>query len=87
MTKLIAGLFAATAVGLLAPAGSANAYEYPWCAQYMGGEMGGGRNCGFETIEQCRATVFGIGGDCQPNPFYQGAAVRAPAKRHKERND
>ena len=88
MTKLVAGLFAATAFSLLASAGPASAIEYPWCAQYNGGEMGGGRNCGFETIEQCRATVFGIGGDCQPNPFYQGTAGREPAKRrHKARND
>ena len=89
MTKLIAGPLAAMAFGFLALAGTANANEYPWCAQYTGGEMGGGRNCGFETIEQCRANVSGIGGDCVPNLFYEGRdAVRGPAKRHhKERNE
>ena len=88
MTKFVAGLFAAATFSLLASAGTARAIEYPWCAQYSGG-YGGGRNCGFETIEQCRATVHGIGGDCVPNLFYQGRdAVREPAKRHhKERND
>jgi hypothetical protein len=45
--------------------------EYPWCAQYSG-RGGGGRNCGFSTIEQCRATVSGIGGFCEPNLFYPG---------------
>jgi hypothetical protein len=30
-------------------------YPYPWCAVY-GGRGGGGTNCGFLTIEQCRAT-------------------------------
>ena len=39
--------------------------EYPWCAQYTGGEEGGGRNCGFSTLEQCRATISGIGGSCE----------------------
>jgi uncharacterized protein DUF3551 len=27
-------------------------------------------NCGFLTIEQCRATVSGMGGFCVPNRFY-----------------
>ena len=46
-----------------------------WCAQYTGG---GGTNCGFFTIEQCRATVSGIGGFCVPNQFYNpcGSASR-----------
>lgn len=50
------------------------AIEYPWCAQYSGGDHGGGRNCGFSTLEQCRATVSGIGGFCEPNLFYAGPA-------------
>jgi hypothetical protein len=44
--------------------------EYPWCAHYSG-DGGGGNNCGFSTLEQCRATVSGIGGSCDPNPFYR----------------
>ena len=40
-----------------------------WCAQYSG-RGGGGTNCGFFTLEQCRATVSGIGGFCVPNQFY-----------------
>jgi hypothetical protein len=27
-------------------------------------------NCGFLTVEQCRATVSGMGGFCVPNQFY-----------------
>jgi Protein of unknown function (DUF3551) len=61
-----------------------SAYEmpydpYPWCAAY-GGDMGGASNCGFLTIEQCRATVSGIGGSCEPNQFYN---PRPQARRHK----
>src|SRR6516225_1566021 len=52
-------------LGLLAAAivsgPPAGAQNYPWCAQYSGGSMGGGRNCGFTTFEQCLATVHGIG--------------------------
>jgi hypothetical protein len=70
-----------TALALLAPtAGQAQIY-YPWCAQYSG-MGGGGRNCGFVTLEQCRATVSGIGGFCERNSFYTGPErpVRRPRK-------
>ncbi len=51
-----------------------------WCASYSGGS--GGTNCGFYSFEQCRATVSGIGGFCQPNPFSAGAA-REPRRRYR----
>ena len=60
--------------------------EYPWCAQYSGGEMGGGRNCGFSTIEQCRATVSGIGGFCEPNLFYPGSASDTSQRKRKRQH-
>jgi hypothetical protein len=65
---------------------SALAYDlpydpYPWCAVY-GGRGGGASNCGFLTIEQCRATVSGIGGFCAPNQFYNPRpASRARKKK------
>jgi hypothetical protein len=60
------------------------AIEYPWCAQYSGGDDGGGRNCGFSTLEQCRATVSGVGGFCEPNLFYPGPA-RGSAQGKRKR--
>jgi len=42
---------------------------YRWCAVF-GGDAGGASNCGFLTIEQCRATLSGMGGFCEPNQFY-----------------
>jgi hypothetical protein len=53
---------------------------YPWCAVY-GGRGGGGTNCGFLTIEQCRATVSGIGGFCAPNQFYNPRPAARARKR------
>jgi hypothetical protein len=52
-----------------------------WCAEYLG-EAGGATNCGFFTIEQCRATVSGIGGFCVPNQFYNpcGSAGRRKSR-------
>jgi hypothetical protein len=59
--------------------------EYPWCAQYGGGEMGGGRNCGFSTLEQCRATTSGIGGSCEPNLFYPPGSASDTSQSKRKR--
>jgi Protein of unknown function (DUF3551) len=65
---------------------SALAYEmpydpYPWCAIYSG-DASGASNCGFLTIEQCRAMVSGIGGSCEPNQFYDpGRPISRARKR------
>jgi Protein of unknown function (DUF3551) len=75
----------------------AYADPYRWCAQYNGGEGDGGRNCGFVTIDQCRAAISGIGGICEPNQFYTGPDRfyagpnpydrRAPKHRRNYRHD
>ena len=46
--------------------------EYPWCARYDWST----RNCGFVSFQQCLATISGIGGRCEPNPFYKGPPPR-----------
>jgi hypothetical protein len=44
--------------------------------------MSGSSNCGFKTLQQCMATVTGVGGSCQPNQFYNpGRSGRAKAQR------
>jgi len=68
---------------------SAQADPYRWCAVYSGGGEGvGGSNCYFITLEQCRATISGMGGFCEPNQFYDGRPVTTPgesAGRSKKR--
>jgi len=68
----ILGVFAA----LVCIAKPAAAQDYPWCAYYDigGGGGGGATNCGWATLEQCLATVSGIGGSCGPNPMYPAPA-------------
>ena len=56
-----------------------HADPYRWCAVY-GGHAGGASNCGFVTLEQCRATVSGMGGFCEPNQFYSGPDEAKPKK-------
>jgi uncharacterized protein DUF3551 len=57
---------------------TAKADPYRWCAEYSGGLGGGGTNCYFITLEQCRAAVSGVGGFCVPNNFYDGRPVVTP---------
>jgi hypothetical protein len=75
------------ALGILLAAASvasrAEAQNYPWCANY--GDGFGGTNCGFATLQQCQATISGIGGDCRLNTQYQPPV--GPAKpRHRPRH-
>ena len=51
---------------------------YPWCAQTSDGE--GQRNCGFATLQQCRATLSG-NGYCEENAMYRAPAAPTPAAR------
>ena len=63
-----------------APSAQAAPHDpYPWCAAY-GGSWSGTSNCGFKTLQQCMATVSGIGGSCEPNQFYNPCR-RAKAAR------
>jgi Protein of unknown function (DUF3551) len=69
--KLVALFSLVTIACISATATPARAeIEYPWCAVYN--MKGGGTNCGFSTFDQCRATISGIGGSCEPNQFYKG---------------
>jgi hypothetical protein len=89
MRRLCSVFFAlSTLAGLTVFTPSAGQAEpYPWCAAYGGGRAGGGRNCGFATLEQCRATIAGMGGFCEPNLFYTGPAERPAKRARKHRED
>jgi hypothetical protein len=56
-------------IGTAAISAGAQAQNYPWCADY-GGTMGGSRNCGFSTYEQCMEALSGNGGFCNRNTQY-----------------
>jgi Protein of unknown function (DUF3551) len=53
----------------------------PWCAQYGGGDKGGGTNCGFYSFEQCMAAISGNGGFCTKNQFENPYWGGRPAQR------
>jgi hypothetical protein len=62
----LCGLVAAAMLMGTPPASAQNAPNAPWCAYYDRDTA----NCGFFTFEQCLQTISGIGGWCQPNPWY-----------------
>ena len=70
-------------ISLFLIANPAAADPYKWCAAYQNGS----NNCGFTTIEQCRASVSGVGGSCAPNQFYTGpdktSAQRSPKQAQR----
>jgi hypothetical protein len=62
LSLFILGVFAAVACA------ERPAEAQKWCAYY--GPAFGATNCGFETFQQCLATVSGVGGSCGENPMY-----------------
>ena len=80
-TEVMAALVVVPVVLTQTPASALPYDPYPWCALYSNDE-GGGSNCGFLTIEQCRATVSGIGGFCVPNQFYNPGRGRSSRHRY-----
>jgi len=71
---------AASLISLFLIAGPAAADPYKWCAAYRSGA----NNCGFTTIEQCQASVSGVGGSCVPNQFYTGPEKTSAQRPQKQ---
>jgi len=84
MRSVIAALFSLIVMSAVEPA---KADPYRWCAVY--GSFGGGgvESCYYLTIEQCRASVSGIGGFCRESGWYDGRPVSTdaplPRRSHK----
>ena len=67
------------AASSFAPRSASAEPYYPWCAYYDAWAY----SCGFTTLQQCRATVSGVGGACRPNP-YPAPVADARGRRHKQ---
>ena len=71
---------ALAALAIAAATGSAKADPYRWCAIFSD-DLGGVTSCYFDTLDQCRATVSGIGGQCIPNPSHSAPPDRRRSRR------
>jgi len=58
----------ASLVMITLPVTDADAASNRWCATTPKRS----ENCGYATLDQCRAYVLGLGGWCRPNPFRDG---------------
>src|SRR5215468_6970544 len=96
MRKAIVVLFVAAAalLGETQVSKAQSAYSYPWCAILpgAGSGSGGAMSCYYSSWEQCRTSMFGIGGNCVESPYYHaqstplpGRAIVKPHRRHHER--
>jgi Protein of unknown function (DUF3551) len=64
---------AATVLMIAVFGGTAHA---DWCAVYRNG----GNNCGFQTFQQCMATVSGVGGFCNVSPYSSSQKSARPQR-------
>jgi Protein of unknown function (DUF3551) len=81
--RLALACAALIALGTLDAANRVNA-QGAWCAHYSGSH-GGATNCGFYTLEQCRAAVSGVGGECSPSPYvYYPGQEPVPRKLRRQ---
>jgi Protein of unknown function (DUF3551) len=63
-------LFALSVTAALAGfAPTVKAQNYPWCARMDLGDMV--ENCGFESLEQCKASLTGVHDWCAENNTYK----------------
>ena len=83
MRTAVAALFSLVAASAAAPA---HADPYPWCAQYAGYGGGGVESCYYMTLEQCRASVAGIGGWCNRSVWYDGKPVSTDQPQPQQRS-
>jgi hypothetical protein len=79
--RMLSAALALTALGLLSVGSAKAEITYPWCAQY--GDRDGARNCGFSTLEQCRAAISGNGGYCEENPMYRPLVETPPPRKSR----
>jgi uncharacterized protein DUF3551 len=79
-TLLALALLAAT-LSLTQEAGAQGRY-YPWCARYSGYSI----VCGFDTFQQCLATISGVGGFCQQNVMPPPVAQSRASRKRKYRS-
>lgn len=55
------------------------AWHSAWCLR----TNDGGGDCGFATLQQCLVSRAGVGGSCDPNPFYTPPPAAAKTRKSK----
>ena len=71
-------LIAAALLGETQTGNAQSPYSHPWCSISSGDAGGGARSCYYETLQQCMATLSGIGGNCVESPYYRAQPTQLP---------
>ena len=74
----------AVAIAVMATAGPAAAYDYPWCAQGRGVGIPG--DCMYQTYAQCMASASGRNLYCNINPRVAFGQLQEPRRGRHYRN-
>ena len=80
---------AATLADLQSAGAQGSFFSRRYCAQGGGSLSSAMPDCSFNTWEQCRASVSGLGRYCAENPFWkpEGRQDRIPQRRSGRRSD
>jgi hypothetical protein len=76
--RIFSMVLAAIAIAIVPSAAGA---QGAWCSEDMNA-----RNCGFYTLEQCRAAASGLGAGCYPNQFVTRTAAPEPVRRKRTKH-
>lgn len=74
----VAPIAALSALAFVSISTPASAHTYGYCRTDILSHM---LQCGFDSLEQCKATSSGRGGDCQRDPFLPAADALAYAPK------
>lgn len=80
--------FLSVTVAAFAPRPAAASYNLPWCAFLSDSQA---YSCAYRSLQECWATVLGIGGYCRPNyryavdpPYLPDAEPRRTRRHHPD---
>ncbi len=79
MPIIVLLIIAAALLGKTQVSSAQSPYSYPWCS-LGGAKDSNGLSCYYTSREQCRTTMFGIGGLCIESPYYHGQATPLPQR-------
>ncbi len=75
-------LIAAALLGETRTGDAQSPYSYQWCAISGGGGSGGAMSCYYKTLQQCLATLSGVGGNCVERTYSHAQQTRLVRNHH-----
>jgi hypothetical protein len=80
----LAAVIATVAIDVPSSSAQESFFNKQYCTIGGGGRGSGIADCGYNTLEQCRASASGLGKYCSENPFWKPEAA-SRSDRHPRR--